>query len=870
VEATRELKPGRDFVIALSVCLIAGAAVFSAPVSGFPTLHTILNTGIALVAIVLSLLFWDLGMRTGDLPVRCNAILYAVVGFLEVLHVLAALDPTSAYEPLNDVVRQYRSGTWGPPSYLLPLGLAASASTWIARQPRMSAPRFALGTVAVAAALFAMFQLLPRYSSPGWFGIIRPTLALVPVFWIGVAVIFWRRRDADRIAAAIAFYALILALANSLMLYSEEATSKFAMTAHFGVFVGGLYLLLSLAQMGALDTARRLRAERDLAALAATLESGVQARTQELLAANAAMREEIATREFAERKTLTQVARLNLLHQIAHAIADRHDTASIFQVVVGDLEEHMPVDFACLCHYDKDTQLLTSASVGTRSAPLAAKLGMSMNQVVVVGKDCMHSVLQGELVHEPDLRELNFPFPQLLVSGGLHALIAAPLMVETRSGVFGVLLVARKDTHSFSSADCEFLNQLSGHVSLAVNHAQLHQALQQAYDDLQLSQSAVMQQERLRALGQMASGIAHDINNAISPVVLYVDAILTHEKGFSDRARKQLEIIQRATGDVAHTVARMGEFYRQRETQLELSEVNVKEVLTQVLDLTRARWSDMAQQRGVVIETKIDDGDENPVVMGIESELREALVNLVLNATDAMPEGGTLTLRTGYRLESGKGVARRVFIDVVDTGIGMDEATRRRCLEPFFTTKGERGSGLGLAMVYGITQRHGVDIEILSSPGAGSIFRLVFPLSSPAPQSTASIRIRKIPGHTKILLIDDDPLLLNSLRESLVYDGHQVQTANGGKAGIEAFKDALNAGAAFPVVITDLGMPHIDGRAVAAAIKAAAPKTVIIMLTGWGQRLVATGDIPAEVTAVLSKPPKMVELRQCIAEGLGD
>jgi CheY-like chemotaxis protein len=113
-------------------------------------------------------------------------------------------------------------------------------------------------------------------------------------------------------------------------------------------------------------------------------------------------------------------------------------------------------------------------------------------------------------------------------------------------------------------------------------------------------------------------------------------------------------------------------------------------------------------------------------------------------------------------------------------------------------------------------------------------------------------------------------VLLTSLRETLVHDGHQVQTANGGKAGIEAFLDALNAGLPFPVVITDLGMPHVDGRAVVAAIKAAAPSTFIIMLTGWGQRLVATGDIPEGVTAVLAKPPKLPELRQCLAECTGE
>src|SRR4029079_6866730 len=195
-------------------------------------------------------------------------------------------------------------------------------------------------------------------------------------------------------------------------------------------------------------------------------------------------------------------------------------------------------------------------------------------------------------------------------------------------------------------------------------------------------------------------GIAHDINNAISPVAIYTESILTHETGFSDRTRKQLEIIQRAIDDVARTVPRMGEFSRRRPTQLELSPVPVERVLREVLELTRARWSDMAQQRGVVIEARIESPSDGVTAMGIESELRAALVNLVLNAIDAMPNGGKLTLR------SGRDSGRRAFIEIIDNGIGMDEDTQRRCLEPFFTTKGERGTGLGLAMVYGIAQRH--------------------------------------------------------------------------------------------------------------------------------------------------------------------
>ena len=167
--------------------------------------------------------------------------------------------------------------------------------------------------------------------------------------------------------------------------------------------------------------------------------------------------------------------------------------------------------------------------------------------------------------------------------------------------MFAVLVVARRAAHAFSSGECEFLRQLCEHVALAANQAQLHASLQQAYDHLQRTQEQAVEQERLRALGQLASGIAHDINNAISPVTIYVESLLTHETGFSERARRQLEIIQRAIDDVARTVARMGEFSRRRPTELELRPVGVERVLREVLELTRARWSDMAQQRGAVI-----------------------------------------------------------------------------------------------------------------------------------------------------------------------------------------------------------------------------------------------------------------------------
>ena len=591
--------------------------------------------------------------------------------------------------------------------------------------------------------------------------------------------------------------------------------------------------------------------------------TSIEERGLALSTANESLRGEIAERKNAEDKVQSQLARLELLHRITRATGERQDLKSIFQVVIRTLEEHLPIDFVCVCMYEAAANSLTVTSVGVRSEALAMELALTEQARVEIDQNGLSQCVQGRLVYEPDISASKFPFPQRLARGGLRSLVAAPLLVESK--VFGVLVTARRQAQGFSSADCEFLRQLSEHVALAAHQAQLNEALRQAYDDLRQTQQAIMQQERLKALGQMASGIAHDINNAISPVALYTESLLESEPNLSARARDYLTTIQNAIEDVSYTVARMREFYRQRETQLTLVPVKLNPLVQQVLDLSRARWSDMPQQRGFFIKVETGLGPDIPPIMGVESEIREALVNLIFNAVDAMPEGGTLTLRT----KTSGGAARMVQVEVSDTGAGMDEDTQRRCLEPFFTTKGERGTGLGLAMVYGIVRRHGADIEIESAVGKGTTMRLSFPM--PAAQAAGpgrTVAALPVPQRLRLLVVDDDPLLIKSLRDTLEMDGHVIVTANGGQDGIAAFHKALAAGETFAAVITDLGMPYVDGRQVAGAVKAASPGTPVIMLTGWGQRLVAEGDIPPHVDRVLNKPPKLRELRDALAQCL--
>jgi PAS domain S-box-containing protein len=569
----------------------------------------------------------------------------------------------------------------------------------------------------------------------------------------------------------------------------------------------------------------------------------------------------------AESRLQSHLERLHLLDQTTRAIGERHDLGSIFRVMLAHLEDDLGIDFGCVCLHEPAADDLLVVAVGASSHAMAPRLGLHEQTRIAIDANGWSRALRGELVYQSDLTLELSPVAKRLAEGGVRSLVLAPLIVESR--VFGVLLAGRRAPHAFASSDCEFLRQLSQHVALAANQAQLYAALQKAYDEIRQSQQGLLQHERLRALGQMASGIAHDVNNALSPVVLYTEALLEGEDGISEQGKQYLQTIQHAVEDISQTIGRMREFYRAREPQVALEPVDLNTLVRQAVDLSRARWSDMPQQRGIVVNLRTDLAPDLPPVPGLASEIREALINLVFNAVDAMPDGGTVMLRTYVSNAPAPGLVtpqRLVSLDVTDTGIGMDEETRRRCLEPFFTTKGERGTGLGLAMVYGAMQRQNAGLDIETARGVGTTVRLSFSPLAKDPPTTSRDAAQQRTAPLRILLVDDDPLVIRAMRSILTADGHHVTTADGGQQGIDAFTTARASGETpFAVVITDLGMPYVDGRKVAAAVKRESPSTPVILLTGWGQRLEAEGDMPASVDYVLAKPPKIAELRSLLA-----
>ncbi|MEK7866981.1 MAG: CHASE domain-containing protein [Planctomycetota bacterium] len=380
--------------------------------------------------------------------------------------------------------------------------------------------------------------------------------------------------------------------------------------------------------------------------------------------------------------------------------------------------------------------------------------------------------------------------------------------------------------------------------------------LAEAMTKLETTQREVVQQERLRAIGTMASGIAHDFNNSLASILGFTELLLVSEGLRTDpeALRTHLELIRTAATDASGVVSRLREFYRHRDEAEVLSPVNLGRIVEDAVGLTRPRWKDMAQARGVAIDVRVDLAPDLPEIQGNETELREVAINLIMNAVDAMPKGGTLTIST-------RSDGRRVVAEFEDTGTGMTEEVRKRCMEPFFTTKGAQGSGLGLAVAYGVVQRHGATLDIESAPGEGTRIRIAIPFRTgmtplPAPATRAVV-----PASLHVLVVEDDPLVQQVVAGYLSAAGHTVETACNGREGLEKF----HAGR-FDLVVTDQGMPELTGTQLAAAIKSAAPTKPVLLLTGWGEQMQAAGEQPAGVDRIINKPVSLSALLDAVGE----
>jgi PAS domain S-box-containing protein len=387
-----------------------------------------------------------------------------------------------------------------------------------------------------------------------------------------------------------------------------------------------------------------------------------------------------------------------------------------------------------------------------------------------------------------------------------------------------------------------------------------NQQLESTLAELRSAQQQIIEQERIAALGQLASGIAHDFNNALGPILGYSDLLL-EEPRLLENVEESLEYVRAinvAAQGAAGVVMRLRDFYRRRQSGEVLGPAHLPDLIAQAISLTRPRWKDQAQANGATIDV-VAEVREVPPIDGNPGELRDGLVNLIINAVDALPAGGTITIRT-------RSEGEQVVVEVVDDGIGMTEDVRRQCLQPFFTTKGERGTGLGLDIVHGMVRRHGGTIEIESAPEQGTTLRLRLPARlTPVPEPRTPHTTDGVRRSLRVLLVDDEPLMRQAVAHFLAIDDHLVDVASTGREAAPKL-EAIS----FDLVITDRAMPEMGGDELALLVKHVQPSTPVLMLTGFGDLMEASGEQPPGVDLVLPKPTTLSRLRVAVASLVPD
>jgi signal transduction histidine kinase/DNA-binding response OmpR family regulator len=365
------------------------------------------------------------------------------------------------------------------------------------------------------------------------------------------------------------------------------------------------------------------------------------------------------------------------------------------------------------------------------------------------------------------------------------------------------------------------------------------------------TQEALVRSEQLRAIGELASGVAHDFNNLLSTILHRSELSLSAD--LPPDLRRSIETIRSAALDGVATVRRIQEYSRVRQDRKdELTDPAA--ALAGAIELSRHRWADASgrTEGAIRLVTEIQD---MPRVRGNPSELREVFMNLILNAVDAMPEGGTLSIR-------GSADTGRAVVKITDDGVGMGPDVLSRIFDPFYSTKGERGNGLGLSIAYGIVSRSGGDISATSKPGEGTTFIISLPsaVDQPAPPlSTVEPPLTAIQG-VRILLLDDDPAVRDGLADLLRQDGHTVDAYEGARPALANYRRG-----SYDCVITDLGMPDLDGWDFARELRVIDSQVPLVLLTGWQAEISREHIDRNGVSAVLSKPCSQAELRRVIA-----
>ncbi|MGB2804322.1 MAG: ATP-binding protein [Candidatus Zixiibacteriota bacterium] len=419
--------------------------------------------------------------------------------------------------------------------------------------------------------------------------------------------------------------------------------------------------------------------------------------------------------------------------------------------------------------------------------------------------------------------------------------LCVPLKVnDVVKGVLNVNLLRQK--RRFTESDLQLLCIFAENAAVAIEKASL-------YEELKDKVTQLIDSQRLGAVGEITSGVAHDLNNLLSVVIGRTQLLSGRMKDAG--LLRHVEAIEKGATDASEIIHRLQQFGRPSSDKSFVN-VEVARLIDEVVEMTRPKWNEWAKLRGINVQvTKLQS--DLPSVYGCPSELRQVLVNLILNSIDALPAGGQIVLETRREGEF-------VLISVTDNGAGMTEEVKTKVFEPFFTTKSHRGTGLGLNVARRIVLNHHGEIAVESQAGEGATFTIKLPLSKIIREDVAQAAVPGCPERLSILVVDDEQEVGSVLNELLSDEGHLVRVADDGSKAISLLEKHP-----FDVVITDLGMRGVTGWDVASAAKRINSKLPVIILTGWVNSALGKDAEKPAVDMVLSKPTKRDELTRAIA-----
>ena len=413
----------------------------------------------------------------------------------------------------------------------------------------------------------------------------------------------------------------------------------------------------------------------------------------------------------------------------------------------------------------------------------------------------------------------------------------------------------RKDGTLFPVEISFSLAQAGGNTSIAV---------MRDISDRKEMEHKLLQSEKLRSLGELAGGVAHDFNNVLAAILgraQLLKMVIQSPEGVQEKRKsiielkEGLDVIEQASRDGAETVRRIQEFARRRADDKHFGTVDLNAIIDNAIDFTKTRWKGDAESKGIKINIQ-KELSTLPTTSGSASELREVVTNLINNAVDAMPQGGEIKIKT-YKENS------HIVVNVEDTGVGIPKALRARIFDPFFTTKGVQSTGLGMSVSYGIINRHRGTISVDSVEGQGTTFTIKLPVPEKVIGGEKVKRIESETRKARIMVIDDEENIQDILSDILKKGGHEVEVVSDGSQGIEIFEKKE-----FDLVFTDLGMPGMSGWQVAEKVKGINGRVPVILITGWDIKKETAENKDNWVDLIIHKPFEMDQVLNTVQEGM--